>query len=67
MPTWHSHPAGHKEAIMKTPSHAETPFSQLLFSWAVHVISRTIVSIRPNHLAGQIAADVAATGNPSGV
>ena len=52
---------------MKTPSHAETPFAQLLFSWAVHVISRTIASIRPNYLAGQIAADVAATGNPSGV
>ena len=52
---------------MKTPSHAATPFSQLLFSWTMHVISRTFASIRPNYLAGQIAADVAATGNPSGV
>ena len=40
---------------MKTPSHAETPFPQLLFSWTVHVISRIIASIKPKYLAGQIA------------
>jgi hypothetical protein len=48
------------------PSHAETPFSQLLFLWAAFHISRIIASMKPRYLAGQISADVAATGNPEG-
>jgi hypothetical protein len=48
------------------PSHAETPFSRLLFRWAAYQISRITGSMKPNHLAGQISADVAATGNPTG-
>ena len=48
------------------PSHAETPFSQLLFRWATYQISLITASIKPKHLAGQISADVAASGNPTG-
>ena len=48
------------------PSHAETPFAQSLFRWAADQISRIAVSIKPKYLAGQIGADVAATGNPTG-
>ncbi|MGY2904397.1 hypothetical protein [Bradyrhizobium sp. URHC0002] len=48
------------------PSHAETPFSQLLFRWATYQISRITASMKPKHLAGQISADVAASGNPTG-
>jgi hypothetical protein len=47
-------------------SHAETPFSQLLYIWAAFHITRIIRSTRPGYLAGQISADVAATGNPTG-
>jgi len=49
------------------PSHAETPFSQLLLLWAAFHISRIIASMKPKYLAGQIGADVAASGNPTGV
>jgi hypothetical protein len=62
MPIW---PEPRKEANMD-PSHAETPFSQLLFLWAAFHISRIIASMKPRYLAGQISADVAATGNPEG-
>ena len=48
------------------PSHAETPFSRLLFLWAAFHVSRIIASMKPKYLAGQISADVAATGNPEG-
>ena len=51
---------------MKTLSQTESPFSQLLFRWAEERIARTIVAIKPKHRAGQVAADVAASGNPSG-
>jgi hypothetical protein len=51
---------------MKILSQADTPFSQLLLSWATDRISRTMTAIRPAHQASQIAADVAASGNPSG-
>ena len=54
-----------KETIMQ-PSHAEAPFSQLLFRWAAYQISRITASMKPKYLAGQISADVAATGNPEG-
>jgi len=48
------------------PSHAEAPFSQLLFRWAAYHISRITAPMKPKYLAGQIGADVAATGNPTG-
>ena len=51
---------------MKTLSQAETSFSQLLLNWAAERIARTIAAIKPKHRADQIAADVAASGNPSG-
>lgn len=66
MPIWRKPrlPA-RKEAIVE-PSQAETPFSQLLLRWAAYQISRIIASMKPKHLAGQISADVAASGNPTG-
>lgn len=51
---------------MKALSHTEAPFSQALFNWAADRISRTMASIKPKHQASHIAADVAASGNPSG-
>jgi hypothetical protein len=48
------------------PSHAETPFSQLLLLWAAFHISRIIAPMKPEHLASQINAHVAASGNPEG-
>ena len=48
------------------PLHAEAPFSQLLFRWAAYQVARIAASTRPKYLAGQIGADVAATGNPTG-
>lgn len=51
---------------MKTLSQADTPFSQLLLSWATDRVARTMTAIRPKHSAKEIAADVAASGNPSG-
>lgn len=51
---------------MKTLSQAEAQFSQALFSWAADRISRAMTAIKPKHQASQIAADVAASGNPSG-
>jgi hypothetical protein len=61
------HPAARKEAVMETPSHVKTPFSQLLLRWAACRISRITASMKPKYLAGQIAVDIAATGNPTGV
>jgi hypothetical protein len=55
-----------KEATMKALSQTEAPFSQVLLNWMTDRISRTAAAIRPKHQAGQIAADVAAGGNPSG-
>jgi hypothetical protein len=48
------------------PLQAEAPFSQLLLRWAAYHVARIAASIRPNYLAGQIGADVAASGNPMG-
>jgi hypothetical protein len=66
MPIWRKPrlPA-RKEAIVE-PSQAETPFSRLLLRWAAYQISGFIASMKPKHLAGQISADVAASGNPTG-
>ncbi len=51
---------------MKTLSNVEVPFSQMLQSWMTHQISRTMAAIRPAHRASDIAAAVAASGNPTG-
>jgi hypothetical protein len=51
---------------MKTISQTEIPLSQVLSNWAADQISRTMATIKPKHRAGEIAADVAASGNPSG-
>ena len=48
------------------PSYAEMPFRQLLLLWAACHVSRIIASMKPGYLAGQINADVAASGNPTG-
>ena len=66
MPTWRKpRRAARKEAIME-PSYAEMPFRQLLFLWASFHLSRLIASMKPEHLASQINAHVAASGNPEG-
>ena len=51
---------------MKTLSQTETSSLQLL-NWAADRISRTMAAIKPKHRAAQIAADIAVSGNPSGV
>jgi hypothetical protein len=52
---------------MKTLSQTEASFSQALLNWGADLVSRAAASIRPKHRADQIAAEVAASGNPSGV
>ena len=52
---------------MKTLSQSEAPLSQLVLMWATDRISRAMATIKPKHRASQIAADIAASGNPSGV
>jgi hypothetical protein len=51
---------------MKSSSQTDMPFSQMLLSWARHRIALAIAAIRPAYHADQIAAEVAASGNPSG-
>jgi hypothetical protein len=51
---------------MKATSQAEMSFSRMLFAWAAHRIAQARAAIRPAHRADQIAAAVAASGNPSG-
>ena len=46
--------------------YAEMPFLRLLFLWAAFHVSRIIASMKPDYLASQINADVAASGNPEG-
>ena len=52
---------------MKTLSNAEMPFSQMLVSWITHQASRAMAAIRPAHRASDVAAAIAASGNPTGV
>ena len=52
---------------MKTRSHVELSFSQMLFAWLAHRITSVVTTIRPAYRADQIAAAVAASNNPSGV
>jgi hypothetical protein len=49
------------------PSHADTPFSQLLLHWAAYHVARIAASMKPKYIASQVGADVAASGNPTGV
>jgi hypothetical protein len=51
---------------MKTLSHTETSSLQALLSWSEDLITRVTASMKPKHRAGQIAAIVAESGNPSG-
>ena len=51
---------------MRTLPQTETPFLQMLLSRVVDRAARALATIRPTHLAGQIATVVAASGNPSG-
>ena len=51
---------------MKATSHAEMSFSQMLFAWASHCVAQAMTKIRPAYRADQVAATVAASGNPSG-
>jgi hypothetical protein len=51
---------------MRTLPQAETSPLQVLLNWAADRIARALATIRPNHLASQIATVVAASGNPSG-
>jgi hypothetical protein len=53
------------ETTMNTLSQTEALFSQVLMRWADR-ISCTMAAVTPKHRADQIAADVAASGNPSG-
>ncbi|MGH6642581.1 MAG: hypothetical protein ACRED3_07775 [Bradyrhizobium sp.] len=51
---------------MKTFSQAEAPLSQLVLTWTTDRISHALAAIKPKHGASQIAADIAAGGNPTG-
>lgn len=50
---------------MESP-YAKMPLTRLLLLWIAFHFSRIMASVRPRYLAGQISADVAATGNPTG-
>jgi hypothetical protein len=52
---------------MKTLSNAEMSFSQMLLSWMTHQTSRAMAAIKPTHRASDVAAAIAANGNPTGV
>ena len=52
---------------MKTLSHAEMSFSQMLLSWMTHQISRGMTAIKPAYRASDVTAAIAASGNPTGV
>ena len=54
-----------KGATMESP-YAKTPFTRLLALWISFHVSRVMASMKPGYLAGQINADVAASGNPTG-
>jgi hypothetical protein len=46
---------------------AITSFWRALLNWSAELTSRAGNSIKPDYRADQIAADIAASGNPSGV
>jgi hypothetical protein len=51
---------------MKALSHTETSALQALLNRGVDLVSRSAAAMKPEHRANQIAAAVAASGNPSG-
>jgi hypothetical protein len=51
---------------MKTLSHTGTSFWQALLNWSADRSSRAAAPVKPNYRADQIAAEIAASGNPSG-
>jgi hypothetical protein len=51
---------------MKAPSQNQTSFFQGLFNWGSDQSAPVKAPKRPGHRADQIAADVAASGNPAG-
>jgi hypothetical protein len=51
---------------MKTLSHTDTSFWQALLNWGVDQTSRAKASTKPSYRADEIAAEIAASGNPSG-
>jgi hypothetical protein len=51
---------------MKTLSQTEPRLSRVLASWVTYHVARTLTAIRPAYRAGEIAAHIAANGNPSG-
>jgi hypothetical protein len=60
-------PVQHKDVTaMKMLSHSETSFLQALLNWGADLTSRAKASMKPNYSADQIAAEVAASGSPSG-
>jgi len=60
-------PVRHKDVTaMKMFSHAETSFLHALLNWSADLTSRAKGSVKPNYSAHQIAAEVAASGSPSG-
>ena len=66
MPTWRKPRRAVREGAIMEPSYAEMPFRQLLLLWASFHLSRIIASMKPERLASQINAHVAASGNPEG-
>jgi hypothetical protein len=52
---------------MSALSHTRASALNVLFSWNADLVSRAAASIKPRRHAGQIAAVVAETGNPSGI
>jgi hypothetical protein len=53
-------------AQMKALSHTRASALQILSSWSADLVSRAAALMKSKHRAGQIAAVVAETGNPSG-
>jgi hypothetical protein len=51
---------------MKALSHTQTSTLQVLLIWGADLVSRAVASMEPEHRADQIAAEVAASNNPSG-
>jgi hypothetical protein len=52
---------------MKTLSQTNVSAFHALLAWGTGLIARFRAAMAPRYTADQIAADVAATGNPSGV
>lgn len=51
---------------MKTSSHTDASFLQQLMSRGADLIARATASIKSKHRAGEIAAAVAVSNNPTG-